>query len=68
MLPRLLCTLIFWILMTVLILGAIVLVIFVYVPLVVGKAIWLKVTGRFDEVTGSGAVDPEQRVNAHPGL
>ena len=54
MAARILSTIVFWTLMTVLIAGASVVVIGVYIPLVCAKAVFFAVTGRLSEVTGVG--------------
>jgi hypothetical protein len=58
MAARIVSTLIFCILMTVLITGAAVLVVTLYVPFVALKAIYYTVTGRLNEVTGLGDQGP----------
>ncbi len=54
MAARILSTIVFWTLMTVLIAGALVVVVGVYVPLVIAKALFYALTGRLSEVTGVG--------------
>ncbi|MFO1052286.1 MAG: hypothetical protein U1F36_08740 [Planctomycetota bacterium] len=70
MAARILSTLIFWIVMTVVILGSIVLVLCVYLPfIVIGKALWLKLTGRLDRSLGHNEGQRAgQSIGAHPGL
>ena len=59
MLPRILSHIIFWILMTCLIAGALVVVPFLYLPFVVLKAVVLAVTGKIGDVTGRPRRKPE---------
>lgn len=59
MIARILSTVIFWILMTGIILGSIVVVVCFYFPFVALKAAWLTVTGRLSEAIGEGDVPDE---------
>lgn len=68
MTARILSTLIFWILMTVDILGSIVVVLGLYLPFVVLKAIWLKLTGRIHHATGDPSVSDRERSMLHHGM
>ena len=54
MADRILSTIVFWTLMTVLIAGAALVVVGVYIPLVFVKALFYALTGRLSEVTGVG--------------
>lgn len=54
MAARILSTIVFWTLMTVLIAGAALVVVGVYIPLVFAKALFYAFTGRLSEVTGVG--------------
>ena len=65
---RLLCTLIFWVLMTADILASAVVVLLLYLPFVALKAIWLKLTGRIAKVTAESAAETEKPMLGHPGL
>ena len=49
----LLSHLVFWPFMLCMTVGSALVVVFAYLPFVALKAIWLKATGRIDEVTGS---------------
>lgn len=65
MLPRLLATLCFWLLMAVLIPGAVVVVCVLYLPFVALKGVWLKFTGRLDHARSTSqakaaGADPSQ--------
>ncbi|MEO0478443.1 MAG: hypothetical protein AAF196_03085 [Planctomycetota bacterium] len=51
---RLLATTFFWLWMTLLSIGALLVVVFLYVPYVMLKALWFAVTGRLHETTAIG--------------
>ena len=53
MLKSLLSHLVFWPFMLCMIAGSTLVVVFGYFPFVALKALWLKATGRLDQVTGS---------------
>lgn len=61
MLKSLLSHLVFWPFMLCMIAGSAVVVIFGYFPYVALKALWLKATGRIEEVTG-----PKQSTSSPP--
>ena len=65
MLARLLATAVFWLLMAVLIPGAVVVVFCLYLPFVALKGVWLKLSGRLDEARSTSrakaaGADPSQ--------
>lgn len=68
MAARILSTLVFWTLMTVLITGAAIVVVGVYIPLVVAKALFYAVTGRLSEVTGVGDGDHDEADVVRPHI
>jgi len=61
MAARIASTLIFWIVMTVLIAGALIVVPLLYLPFVALKALWLAVTGRLAEATGGAPAESVPR-------
>lgn len=67
MAARILSTIVFWLLMAVLIPGAVVVVVCAYLPFVVLKAAWLAVTGRLHEAVGDGVPDEGDMARPHIG-
>jgi hypothetical protein len=68
MAARILSTLVFWTLMSVLITGAALVVVGVYIPLVFAKALFYAVTGRLREVTGVGEGDQDETDVVRPHI
>lgn len=68
---RIACTLFFWIWMSILISGAVVVVFGLYLPFVALKALWVTVTGKLHEHTGlgndAGEDEDPDRVMIRPG-
>lgn len=68
MLSRLLATLCFWLLMAVLIPGAVVVVLCFYFPFVALKGVWMKLSGRLDEARGKApAADADGKAQPRHG-
>lgn len=65
---RIVSTVIFWLLMTVLVAGALVVVVGLYLPFVALKAAWYAATGRLSEVTGGDAEMSDEADTARPHI